>query len=198
MTDLPHQSRTSAEKIVIGLERISEAFRVLLWQQSKATGISPLQIQILLFISSHPEAYANVTYLAREFHMTKPTISEAVKVLVNKGYLDKIPSEIDKRAFSLGLTNRGKDTVEQARGFSDPVLKAIRKHSPSEQAKLFVMVNSILGNLDTAEVISVQRSCRHCRFFERDHIRGSDFCQHFEQYLLPRDVRVDCGEFEEV
>lgn len=197
MTDYPHQSRTSAEKITIGLERISEAFRVSLWQQSKVIGISPLQIQILLFIESHSKAYATVTYLAREFHMTKPTISEAVKVLVTKEYLKKNPSEIDKRAFSLELSDRGKKAVEQAQGFSDPVLRSIRKHSPSEQAKFFVMLTRILGNLDTAGLITVQRSCRHCRFFKRDDIRGSDFCQHFDQYLLPRDIRVDCPEFEE-
>lgn len=37
-------------KIVVALERISEAFRVLLWDESRDTTLSPIQLQILIFI----------------------------------------------------------------------------------------------------------------------------------------------------
>ena len=40
-------------KITQALERISKAFRVLLWEESKKHGISPIQIQLLIFCSSH-------------------------------------------------------------------------------------------------------------------------------------------------
>ncbi len=43
-------------KILNGLERISEAYKSLLWEQAKVYGISPIQIQILLFITDHDMA----------------------------------------------------------------------------------------------------------------------------------------------
>lgn len=167
-----------------------------MWNQAKHLGISPLQIQLLIFIANHSEEYANVTYLATEFLITKPTISGAIKVLVKKKLLEKKPSEIDKRAFSLVLTSEGQKAVEAASAYTDPLQKAIKKQSPADQARFFVTLNAILEGLESSEQITIQRGCRSCGFFERDEVRGSDFCQHFDQYLLPRDLRLDCPEFE--
>jgi hypothetical protein len=50
--DLEHQNSKIESKIVASLERISEAFRVLLWNESKENSLSPIQIQILIFIAS--------------------------------------------------------------------------------------------------------------------------------------------------
>ena len=44
-----HQETDISSKIVAGLERISEAFKVLLWEKAKLLGLSPIQIQILIF-----------------------------------------------------------------------------------------------------------------------------------------------------
>ena len=78
------QESDLSSKSVVGLERISEVFRVLLWQKSNETGLSPIQIQLLIFIKNHDSSLANVSQLAREFNMKKPTISDAVKVLFQK------------------------------------------------------------------------------------------------------------------
>ena len=40
-------------KIIAGLERISEAFKALLWEKAKILRLSPIQIQILIFIKFH-------------------------------------------------------------------------------------------------------------------------------------------------
>lgn len=46
--DPKNQIKDVSSKIVAGLERISEAFKVLLWEKAKALGLSPIQIQILI------------------------------------------------------------------------------------------------------------------------------------------------------
>ena len=49
--DLKRQSTKIESKIVVALERISEAFRVLLWNESKENSLSPIQIQLLIFFT---------------------------------------------------------------------------------------------------------------------------------------------------
>lgn len=76
-----HQQNNTPSKIIAGLERISQAFKVLLWKKAKQLGVSPIQIQILIFITYHTVELCNVSDLAKEFNVTKPTISDAIKVL---------------------------------------------------------------------------------------------------------------------
>ena len=50
---LTEQNQKIESRIVVALERISESFRVLLWNESKENSLSPIQIQILIFIYFH-------------------------------------------------------------------------------------------------------------------------------------------------
>ena len=74
--DVNFQNQDLASRIVAGMERIAESYRVLLWDYAKTTGLSPIQIQMLIFMRYHAEEWCNVSALAREFNMTKPTISD--------------------------------------------------------------------------------------------------------------------------
>ena len=51
--NLDQQNSAVDAKIVAGLERLGEVFRTLLWQQSRETGLSRIQIQLLLFLAFH-------------------------------------------------------------------------------------------------------------------------------------------------
>src|SRR5688572_14883967 len=82
--DLISQNRSTESKIVASLERIAQAFRVLLWQESKEYALTPIQIQILIFLRFHSEEKCKVSYLAGEFNLSKPTISDTVKTLEQK------------------------------------------------------------------------------------------------------------------
>ena len=83
------QQKSITSKIVVGLERISEVFKVLLWEHAKVIGLSPIQIQILIFIAYHKQELCNVSHLAKEFNVTKPTVSDAIKVLDRKKFIVK-------------------------------------------------------------------------------------------------------------
>ena len=71
-------------KVAFGLERLSEVFKRLFLDESKKHKLSPIQIQILLFIAFHKEDLCTVTHLAKEFNLTKATVSDAVRVLNEK------------------------------------------------------------------------------------------------------------------
>ena len=101
--DTESQQQNLTSKVVVGLERISEVFKTLLWDQSKATGLSPIQIQIIVFVAYHKPELCKVSYLAQEFNVTKPTVSDAVRVLLLKGFIEKKDAGGDSRSYIIGL-----------------------------------------------------------------------------------------------
>lgn len=192
--DPESQSEDLSAKIVVGLERVSEAFRVLLWDHAKVIGLSPIQIQLLIFIDCHPAALCNVSDLALEFNLTKPTISDAVKVLVRKSLLLKTPSEEDKRAHSLSLTRAGKKVVQETQAFADPIRKVSEELPPKEREVLFAALSQVIWGLNKAGILTVQRTCFNCAYFESG-ARGN-YCHLLKSALPEKEIRLDCPEFQ--
>jgi len=118
---LSGQNQKVESRIVVALERISEAFRVLLWNESKENALSPIQIQILIFVHFHSSEKCKVGYLADEFNMTKATISDSVKVLLHKNLVAKETDETDTRSYSLSLTPEGEKIVKKASFFASSI-----------------------------------------------------------------------------
>ena len=178
-----HQERDVSSKIIAGLERISEAFKVLLWDKAKLLGLSPIQIQILIFIAYHKNEICNVSHLAKEFNITKPTISDAIKVLDKKGLITKEYSSSDSRSYSISLSETGTETIGQISDFANPELES-----------LFGTLSKLIYQLNTSGILSVQRTCYGCKFYSKESNR--DYCNLLNKELLNKDIRLDCPEFE--
>lgn len=183
-----------SNKIVIGLQRISEAFKVLLWEKAKEFGLSPIQIQILIFVAYHKEAYRNVSYLAKEFNVTKPTISDAIKVLEKKEMIVKDYSSTDNRRYSIFLSDLGKDIVSKTENFVHPIKKEMDTISIQEQENIFATISSLIYQLNQKGVLTVQRTCFACKFYKQNG--NQDYCNLLQKELLNSDIRLDCAEFE--
>ena len=104
--DLEYQNSSIESKIVASLERVSQAFRVLLWNESKEFSVSPIQVQVLIFLLHHSDEKRKVSYLADEFNMTKATISETIKTLEQKQLIKKEYEPQDTRSYIIHLTDR--------------------------------------------------------------------------------------------
>lgn len=193
--DLAFQNQDLPSKIVAGLERVANAFRVLLWTYAKDLGLSPIQIQLLIFVKYHPEEQCTVSALAKAFNLTKPTISDAVRVLHQKNLIEKAPSSTDKRGYSIFLTPTGVEVVDRTEQFPEPVNAIVEKWSSQEQVQFFTSLNQLIFQLNRAGVLSVQRTCFGCRFYEKN--KGSHYCKWLDQPLYDEDIRIDCPEFQE-
>lgn len=192
----PEQQESNiSNKIVAGLERVSEVFKVLLWEKTKLVGLSPIQIQILIFIAFHKQNLCHVSHLAKEFNVTKPTISDAIRVLDKKGLLVKEVSSTDSRSYTLRLSDLGNEMVSQTYDFSHPLKQHVDVFSQSELESLFGTLSQLIYKLNRSGILSVQRTCFGCKFYERtnDH----DYCNLLQKELLSQEIRLDCPEFEE-
>lgn len=183
-----------SSKIVVGLGRISEVFKVLLWEQAKKLKLSPIQIQILHFIAYHKDELCSVSYLAKEFNVTKPTISDAVRVLVNKELLIKDFSSEDSRSYTLFLSVKGKDTVKQSENFAEPIKKLLNSVDEINLESMYATISQLIFQLNRTGILSVQRTCFGCRFYEKQH--DEHYCNLLSSKLVDKDIRLDCPEFE--
>ncbi|MFN0035979.1 MAG: MarR family winged helix-turn-helix transcriptional regulator [Saprospiraceae bacterium] len=181
-------------KIIVSLERLGEGFRVLLWEKAKVLGISPIQIQILIFVQFHGDEKCKVTYLAQEFNLTKPTISEAVKSLEQKGFIERQTESLDNRSHTLHLTESGKLAVALAAHFANPMLGSLAKIPSTEKGILLEQLLGVIGQLQRAGIISMQRMCFSCRFYQKNG--QGHFCQFLNKSLDNNELRVDCEEFD--
>ena len=187
------QNQSTSSKIIVALERISEAFKALLWKKAKEFGLSPIQIQMLIFIAYHKQDLCNVSHLAKEFNVTKPTISDAVRVLLKKEYITKDVSNLDSRSYSILLTETGKNLIKQTEDFALPIKSKLDLLETSKQDDLFHSLSQVIYNLNQIGILTVQRTCYGCKFYENKN--SIHYCQLLNKPLKVSDIRVDCPEF---
>lgn len=188
------QQESLASKIVVSLERISEVFKSLLWEYAKKNDLSPIQIQIIIFIAYHKNELCNVSHLAKEFNVTKPTISDAVKVLENKKIIGKKHSVYDSRSYIIFLTKKGKEILNKTDEFAKPLQSEIEKIDMEKLEPLYSSLNKLIYQLNLNGILSVQRICYACKFYEERNKK--QFCNLLKIELQTQDLRVDCPEFE--
>ncbi len=179
-------------KITQALERISKAVRVLLWEESKKYGISPIQIQILIFCLSHKLEMLKVSFLAKEFDLTKPTISDSVKVLIKKELLKKIPDMYDSRSYSIALTQKGRNIAKKTSYFTNSLVAAVGSIDNDLQGAFLKNLLHIIHKLNKDDVISIQRMCLTCYHYNNEN--NEHFCGLLNRELQNQELQIDCPE----
>jgi len=194
--DLKHQNENIDSRIIAAMERISQAFRVLLWNESKELSLSPIQIQILIFLMFHSEEKRKVSYLAEEFNMTKATISDSIKVLEQKKFIRKEYETHDTRSYIIYLTTKGLEIAKQTASFTNQIQVPITRLNSEDKENLLISLIGIIQHLNSTGVITVQRMCKTCAHFSPGNGKTQHFCNLLNQKLLDTDLRIDCPEHE--
>ncbi|HEY9260335.1 MarR family winged helix-turn-helix transcriptional regulator [Chitinophaga sp.] len=187
------QAENTSSKVVASLERLSEAFRVLLWQEATQYGLSPIQIQVLTFLLHYPEEKRTVTNLASYFNMTKATISDAVKSLEQKQYLTRKASATDTRSHTLHLVKEGRAVAKKVEQFANPLQDTVDQLSAKEQSGLLEQLMQLIYQLNQQEVISTQPMCFNCQSYTE---KKGHYCNKLKIALNNGGLRVDCQVFE--
>ncbi len=192
--DLEIQNNQIEHRIVAGLERIAEVFRILLWEQGKKFRLSPIQIQILIFVNTHSREKCNVSYLAKEFNLTKATVSDAIQSLLRKGYIAKRKSQSDGRSYGIELTHSGKLLYRKISNYTNELVRPIFKLSQNEKECLLKNLINIIYQLNKSGVISIQRMCFTCKYYKSEGEKH--FCQFLGKPLHKSELRLDCPDYD--
>lgn len=192
--DLTTQNKSIDHKVIAALERISQAFRVLLWNESKELGLTPIQIQTLIFLQHHSAEKRKISYLATELGVTKATISETVKTLLDKALIEKEYNLEDSRSFMIRLTAAGKKIAKQTGLFASHIEDPISRLEDADKETLFKSLTGVVHHLNRAGVIGIQRMCFTCTYYAQDRDGAAHFCKLMNIPLKAQDLRIDCPE----
>lgn len=189
----PLQQENSLDaRITFALERISLVFKSLLLEQGKQTNLSPIQLQILVFLLYHGPQKCKISYLATEFSLTKATVSDSVKVLLQKELVKKTTDSGDSRSFSISLTISGKKTAEAASMYARPLESIVADQDRLQKEMLYrILLNTIL-ELQRSCLIPLQRMCFSCVHYKNDD--DNHYCTLLQKQLQQEEIRLDCHE----
>jgi DNA-binding MarR family transcriptional regulator len=137
-------------QLVLSLEKMGRVIESFLWQQAKEHELSPLQIRSLLAIQYQKEGM-NASQLAKQFNLSKATVSVALRPLEEKKMLTKRTSEKDSRSSSLHLTDWGKQIAHIAGFYLEPLHQVITPISNAEKEIMLRNITGIIGKLTTDE-----------------------------------------------
>ncbi len=184
-------------KIVVALERLAGVFRYLQWQEAAPLGLSPLQLQLVVFLRFHPPGQSTVSYLARECGVSRGTVSDAVKSLEQKGFVSRHAEPVDLRSHHLRLTPAGAQLAERAGQFAAPLQGPVSSLPVRQRQGLYGSLLTVLHQLQRAGVIPLQRLCFSCRHYAQLPGRqpaGGHFCHLLNLPLEGPQLRIDCPE----
>lgn len=173
------------------LERIGEVSRAMRWQEATGSGLSPLQLRILGFVSDHAGQSVGVARLAEELQVTKPTVSDSVKLLVERGLLVRKPDPLDGRGHTLRLTAAGRKHLPAA----EPFAAALATLPRQERETLLLALMRLLEALLSSGEVQVQRMCWTCAHYSGDR-QGKHHCLLLRKDLAVVELRTDCPEHE--
>lgn len=186
-------------KLVAGLERLGQVFRVLLWDAARAHNLSPIQIRMLIDLRFRAETGRRVGAVAQAFDLTPATVSDAIQTLSEKGLVEKVQDPTDRRARIVTLTDAGVEKADALSTWAKTVRSHLQGLDAERKTVAMEMVMDLIASLEHAGVVSRARMCKTCRFFAsdvHDRGRGPHHCRLLDVPLGEGDLRMDCPEHE--
>lgn len=195
--DVQHQASNIDSKIVAALERIAQVFRVLLWQESKEYALSPIQVQILVFLQHHSPEKNKVSYLAQEFGVSKATISDSIKALTQKNLIRKVSLPQDSRSYIIELSEEGRILAEKTSMFTQVLRHPIERMHSTDKENLLLSLFDIIRHLQQSDIISITRMCFTCNHYQYNGEPNTHYCHLLKQEIADTALRLDCPEHKQ-
>jgi DNA-binding MarR family transcriptional regulator len=181
-------------RIAAGLHKIGLAMKHQAWQQASDEGLSATQGQILAALATHGPLSGSE--LSDRIGVTLPTISDSVRVLVDKGLLTKSPDPRHPRASLLTPSKKGARLGARAQSWPEFMASAVTELSADEQRAFFSGVVKMIRALQDQGLVPVTGMCVTCVHF-RPNVHPGDrphHCALVDAAFGNDHLRLDCHE----
>jgi len=186
-------------KLVTGLAKLGIAMRHNAWAKAGRRGLNPTQGQVLVVLRASGGARLRISDLAERLALAPATISDSVAALERKGMVTKQRDPADARAVAVFLTVTGQAEAEDAAGWPELLLEAVRTLTCEEQAALYRAMLKTVRALQVRGRIPVSQMCVTCNFFRPYAHAGAPAPHHCALVDAPfgdAQIRLDCREHE--
>jgi len=180
-------------KIIEGLERISEIFRIQLWRVSLKLHLNPTQSLILLSLHKH----LNLTQkdLQNIISIDKTTLSKSLKSLEEKILIERILDPNDQRKKYIQLTSKGKKIAKKINTFYNVFLPILEKSKNISLEDLYEFIYNFIYNAYKHNYIDTQKMCFNCKFLQIKEQKY--YCKYLEKILEKKDIKINCKDFQD-
>jgi DNA-binding MarR family transcriptional regulator len=183
-----------ARRIAVGLHKVGLALKQQTWQQANQDGLSATQGQLLaILVASGP---LTGTELGERLGVTLPTISDSVRVLVDKGLVTRAPDPRHPRASLLSPTTRGRALGARARAWPEFLADAVATLSETEQAAFYRGIVKMIRSLQEQGLVPLSGMCVTCTHF-RPHAHDGPsphHCAFVDAPIADVQLRLDCPD----
>jgi DNA-binding MarR family transcriptional regulator len=185
-----------ASRIAAGLHKIGLAMKQQAWERANEEGLSATQGQILAALVTHGALTSSE--LSQRLGVTLPTISDSVRVLLEKSLVTKSRDPRHLRASLLTPTRKGARLGARARSWPEFMAAAVAELTAEEQRAFYSGVVKMIRTLQEEGLIPVSGMCVTCVHF-RPNVRPvptPHHCAFVDAPLATEDLRLDCPEQE--
>jgi DNA-binding MarR family transcriptional regulator len=188
---------SAAKKILSAMEKLIQIQRILLWDVAKIEGLSPIQIQFIIYLGRYRENLCTVSVLAREFDLTKATVSDAINTLVSKGMASKNRGGFDRRSYIIRLTAKGRSALKRIENWQDRLLERINSFSDEEKDSALMFFMKLIKLFYDDGIISMARMCITCENYTRisEDDTGDHYCRLTGETLARGDLSLGCENY---
>ena len=144
------------------MERIGRLART----EEQVSDLYPAQWAALRYLSRANRFSRTPMAMTKYLATTRGTMSQTIIALEKKGYVERRPSEADKRSVNVELTNQGYDKLD-----SDPLLRLasdMKVALGKKVADLSEMLDHILREIISGNDGRMFGQCSTCRHFKKD------------------------------
>lgn len=185
--------------ITIALYRIGQAVGIMLRCKGLEYGLSPTQVQALLFLSYARPGVRTIGGLAQRLGCTLATASGVADALERKGLAVREPWPQHRRTITLRLTPEGAALVEQVDDALDGLEAIVRELPTEEQAGLSRATQHTVRRLAERGHVVVYEMCWGCGFFRPnahpDDPAGPHHCAFMDAPLPEANTYTECPDF---
>lgn len=187
-----------ARKLMHAFNRVQVAMRAGDWEEFGQRGLNPAQGRILVLLYERPGGL-RVSEIAEELMVSAPTVSDSIRVLTDKGYVNKTKVTGDARVVMLQLTGKAEKLVERLDIVGGAIESALSSLPEAEQLQLYRTMLRIVRDLQANGKIPVARMCITCRYFRPHAHKNADrphHCALVDAAFGDRTLRSDCPDHE--
>lgn len=175
------------------LERIGR----LVQSEEQTGGLPPVQWDVLRYLSRANRFSRTPAIVAEYLGSTRGTVSQTLMALESKGYVERRPSERDRRSIDLALTEEGRKRLED-----DPLLRLasdIAAALGERSAEMAHALENVLAAIIDRNGRKAFAACRTCRYFEEEREAAPERrhrCGLIGVPLSDQDASEICAESE--
>lgn len=183
-------------RIAAGLHKIGLAMKQQAWQQANGEGLSATQGQILAALVGHGPLTGKE--VSERLGVTLPTISDSVRVLVEKQLVTKSPDPRHPRASLLTPTTKGAALGARARSWPEFMANAVAELPPEEQRAFYAGVVKMIRSMQEQGLVPLSGMCVTCTHFRPNVREGATphHCAFVDAPLAGDQLRLDCPEHQ--